>query len=70
MKAFGRTIFSKQAEKHAAFYISLRMYALLVFSSFMRAHAQAMNKYGGGEISTEVVVDRNLWTEIVGRRRK
>ena len=31
----------------------------------MRAHAQAMNEYGGGEMSTEVVVDGNLWTEIV-----
>ena len=36
------------------------------FSSFMRAHAQAMNEYRGGEMSTEVVVDRicrrKLWT--------
>ena len=38
------------------------------FSSFMRAHAQAMNEYRGGEMSAEVVVDRNLWTEIVDRR--
>ena len=36
----------------------------------MRAHAQAMNKYRGGEITTEVFEDRNLWTEIVDRRRK
>ena len=36
----------------------------------MRAHVQAMNEYRGGEMSTEVVVDRNLWTEIVDRRRK
>ena len=32
----------------------------------MRAHAQAMNKYRGDEMSTEVVVDgmcgRKLWT--------
>ena len=42
----------------------------LVFSSFVRAHAQAMSEYRGGKISTEVVVDRNLWTEIVDRRRK
>ena len=34
------------------------------------SHAQAMNEYRGGEMSTEVVVDRNLWTEIVNRRRK
>ena len=34
----------------------------------MRAHAQAMNEYRGGEMSTEVVVDRNFWTEIVDRR--
>ena len=42
----------------------------LCFSSFMRAHAQAMNEYREGEMSTEVVVDRNLRTEIVDRRRK
>ena len=42
----------------------------LIFSSFMRAHAQAMNEYRGVEMSTEVVVDGNLWTEIVDRRRK
>ena len=30
----------------------------------MRAHAQAMDEYRGGEMSTEVVVERNLWTEI------
>ena len=41
-----------------------------VFNSFMHAHAQAMNEYRGDEMSTEVVVDRNLWTEIVDRRRK
>ena len=41
-----------------------------VFSSFMHMHAQAMNEYRGGEMSTEVVVDRNLWTEIVDRRQK
>ena len=41
-----------------------------VFSSFMRAHAQEMNEYLRGEMSTEVVVDRNLWTEILDRRRK
>ena len=40
-----------------------------IFSSFMRAHAQAMNEYCGGEMSTEVVVDGNLWTEVVDRRR-
>ena len=32
----------------------------------MRAHAQAMNEYRGGEMSTEVVLDQNcgrkLWT--------
>ena len=28
-----------------------------IFSSFMRAHAQAMNEYRGGEMLTEVVVD-------------
>ena len=28
----------------------------------MHAHAQAMNEYRGCEMSTEVVVDRNLWT--------
>ena len=48
----------------------------LVFSSFMRAHALAMNEYREGPMSTEVVVrrqksvDGNLWTEIVDRRRK
>ena len=36
----------------------------------MRAQAQAMNEYRGGEMLTEVVVDRNLWTEIVDRRQK
>ena len=36
----------------------------------MRTHAQAMNEYRGGETSTEVFVERNLWTEIVDRRRK
>ena len=41
-----------------------------LFSSFMRAHAQAMNKYRGGEMSTKVVVDQNLWTETVDRKRK
>ena len=29
------------------------------------AHAQAMNEYRGGEISTEVVVDQNLWTKLL-----
>ena len=29
-----------------------------------------MNEYRGGEMSMEVVVDRNLWTEVVDRRRK
>ena len=43
---------------------------MLCFSSLMRAHAQAMNEYRGGEMSTDVVVDRNLWTEIVDGRRK
>ena len=38
-----------------------------VFSSFMPAHAQAINEYRGGEMSTEVVVDGNLWREIVER---
>ena len=37
------------------------------FSSFMGAHAQAMNECPGGEMSTEVVVDLNLWMEIVDR---
>ena len=27
-----------------------------------------MNEYRGGEMSKEVVVDGNLWTEIVDRR--
>ena len=31
-----------------------------IFISFLRAHAQAMNEYRGGEMATEVVVDRNL----------
>ena len=31
---------------------------------------QAMNECRGVKMSTEVVVDRNLWTEIVDRRRK
>ena len=29
-----------------------------------------MTGYRGGEIKTEVVVDRNLWTEIVDRTRQ
>ena len=41
-----------------------------LFTSFMRARAQAMNEYRGGEMLTEVVVDRNLWMEIVDRRWK
>ena len=42
-----------------------------IFSTFMRVHTQAMNEYQGGEMSTEVVVDRNVWTtEIVDHRRK
>ena len=41
-----------------------------IFSSFMCAHAQAMNEYRVGEMSTEVVVDGDLWTEMVDRRRK
>ena len=41
-----------------------------LFSSFMRTHAHAMNDYRWGEMSTEVVVDQNLWTEIVDRKRK
>ena len=41
-----------------------------IFSSFMRTHAKAINEYCGGEMSTEAVVDRNLWTEIVDLRRK
>ena len=36
----------------------------------MHVHVQAMNEYRGGEILTEVVVDQDLWTEIVDRRRK
>ena len=36
----------------------------------MRAYAQAMNEYRGEEMLTEVVVDRNVWMEIVDRRRK
>ena len=43
---------------------------IFIFSSFMYTHAQAMNEYRGGEVSREVVVDRNLWREIVDRRRK
>ena len=35
------------------------------FCSFMDVHAQAMTEYRGCEMSTEVVVDGNLWTEIV-----
>ena len=37
-----------------------------IFSSFMLAHAQAMKEYiyHGGEISTEVVVDWNLWQKL------
>ena len=42
----------------------------VIFSSFARAHAQAMNEYCGAEMSTDVVVDRNLWTEVVDRRKK
>ena len=30
----------------------------------MRAHAQAVNEYRGGEMSTEVAVHCNLWTEM------
>ena len=44
-------------------------YFCSIFSSFMRAHTQAVNEYRGGEMSTEVV-DGNLWTEIVDCRRK
>ena len=36
----------------------------------MHMHAQAMNEYRGGEMLTEVVVDQNLWTEIVDHRLK
>ena len=36
----------------------------------MRMHVQAMNEYRGGEMSMEVVVDRNLWMEIVDCRQK
>ena len=36
----------------------------LIFSPFKHAHAPAMNEYRGDEMSTEVVVDRNLWTEV------
>ena len=36
----------------------------------MRANAEAMKEYRVREMSTEVIVDRNLWTEIVDRRRK
>ena len=36
----------------------------------MHAHAQTMNEYEGGVMLTEVVVDGNLWTEIVDRRWK
>ena len=35
----------------------------------MHEQAQVMNEYRGGEMLTEVVVDRNLWMEIVDRRR-
>ena len=51
---------------------SLKSFALYkaIFSLFPRAHAQAMNEYCGGEMSTEVIVDQNLWSEIVDRRRK
>ena len=43
-----------------------------LFSSFMRPHAQAMNEYRGGEMSTKVDVvnvDQNFCTEVVDRRR-
>ena len=36
----------------------------------MHAHVQATNEYRGDEMLTEVVVDGNLWTEIVDCRRK
>ena len=42
---------------------------MLLFSSFKRTHAQAMNEYCGAEMSTEVVVDQNLWTDIVDHIR-
>ena len=44
------------------FFLLTSYCTLPIFSSFMLAHAQAMNEYRRGEMSTEVVVDRNLWT--------
>ena len=43
---------------------------LLQFLAHSCAHGQAVNKYRGGEMSMEVVVERNLWTENVDHRRK
>ena len=43
---------------------------LIILAHSCARYAQAMNEYRGGEMSTEVVVDQNLWTEIVDRRRK
>ena len=57
----------------SAFQASLKVKSSLQCSLsvlFFLAHSQVMNEYRGGEMSTEVVVDRNLWTEIVDRRRK
>ena len=38
----------------------VRSMTVSLFSSLKRAHAQAMNEYRGGKMSTEVVVDGNL----------
>ena len=45
-------------------------YSFSVFSLFMRMHAQAMNEYRGGEMLMKVVIEWNLWTEVVDCRRK
>ena len=42
----------------------------LFISSFMCTNAKAMNEGHGGEMSTEVVVDRNLWMEVVDHIQK
>ena len=42
----------------------MREHALAMISSFMCAHAQAMNEYRGGELTTEVVVHQNLHVEV------
>ena len=37
---------------------------LIILAHSCARYAQAMNEYRGGEMSSEVVVDRNLWTEL------